>query len=289
MLTSFVIMLREGFEAALVVAILVAWVRRSGRLELRGPLWWGVAAAGVVSAGAGVAVHLSVEQLTGPDRMRAFAAISLVAVAVLTWMVLWMRRHAQGLRGELQSGLERAAASTTRDRVAWAVAAAAFLAVVREGLEASLFLLAVSTGASGTAVLLGGMAGLALAGTLGWLVMLGGMRLPLRQFFRVTGVVLIVFAAGLLARAVMFLQASGDLGSAVMSLYDLTGVAWLTQGTEAGRFLAALLGWDPRPSLEQTVLWLAYLVPVLALFLRPLRPFATLRAVRSRERPRTPR
>ncbi|MGH8823274.1 MAG: FTR1 family iron permease [Jiangellaceae bacterium] len=287
-MTAFVIMLREGFEAALVVAILVAWVRRTGRPELRGPLWWGVATAVTVSAAVGVGIHLGVEHLAGPDRLRAFAAISVVAVAVLTWMVLWMRRHARDMRGDLQAGLERAV-TATRDRVAWAVAAAAFFAVVREGLEASLFLLAVSVGASGPAVLLGGLAGLALAGTLGWLVVIGGMHIPMRLFFRVTGVVLIVFAAGLVARAVMFLQASGDLGSALLSLYDLTGTAWLTQGTEIGRFLGALLGWDPRPSLEQAALWLLYLAPVLALFLRPMRSSGVRTAITSPEPPRTPR
>jgi len=150
----------------------------------------------------------------------------------------------------------------------------AFVAVVREGVEAALFLVAAATGVSGWGVVIGAVAGTALACVLAYLVYAGGRTLPLRTFFKVTGLVLIVFAAGLLSRGVMLLQSAGDLGSFNLNgVYDLRSIGWLTQSSEIGKFLAAMVGWDPRPSLEQVVLWLGYAIPVTVLFLR--RPRAT--------------
>ena len=266
MLTSFLIMLREGFEAALVIAILYAYLRRTGRGDLLPPMWVGVAAAVVVSIGAGVAIHLTVDGLTGDARMLAFAAISLFAVVVLTWMIFWMRSHASHLSKDLRE--EMGAVITRRDNVRVGVVIAAFVAVLREGLEASLFLVAVATGSSGTRVLIGGLLGLAIALVAGWLVVVGGRRMPMRQFFTATGVVLIVFAAGLLARAVMFLQTAGEAMVATGNAYDVTRYEWLTTSTEIGKFLSAMTGWDPRPSWLQVVAWVTYLVVVTALFLR---------------------
>jgi high-affinity iron transporter len=266
MLTAFFVMLREGFEAALIVAILYAYLRKVSRQDLMAALWQGVAAAVALSVAAGVAIHLGIDSLEGEARLRAFAAISVFAVGVLTWMIFWMRRHARAIKGELQGVLDEAI--TSSNRVRYAVVAAAFFAVLREGLEAALFMIATATTADGGAVLIGAVAGLALAGGLGWAVVLGGRRMPMRQFFQVTGVVLILFAGGLLARTVMFLQTSGDLGILWNNVYDLTSVKWLTVETEVGRFLGAMVGWDPRPSIEQVVAYLAYVGVVTWLFLR---------------------
>ena len=146
----------------------------------------------------------------------------------------------------------------------------ALLAVLREGIEAALFLIAAATEDSGWSVLIGGLIGLALASVVAWVVYCGGRSLPMKAFFTVTGVILIVFAAGLASRTVLFLQGAGDLGSMSLNgVYDLRQYEWLTQSTEVGKFLAAMFGWDPRPSIEQVVVYLAYLVPVLTLFLRP--------------------
>ena len=270
MLTALLIMLREGFEAALVVAIVYAYIRRIGRRDLVGPMWQGMAAAAALSIGAGIGVHLTVEQLSGEPRLLASAAVSLLAVAVLTWMIFWMRRQAHLLRGELQHGLDQAVAA--RGDVRLAVATVAFLAVAREGLEAALFLTAAATTEDGWAVLAGGLVGLAAASALGALVVLGGRRLPMRQFFTVTGLILIVFAAGLVSRTILWLQAAGELGTVWNNVYDLTAYRWLTVGTESGRFLGAMLGWDPRPSIEQVAAYMAFLVTVTWLFLESPRP-----------------
>lgn len=270
MLTALFVMLREGFEAVLVVAILYAYLRRTGRTDLMRALWTGVGVALAVSVAAGLAIDRTVDSLEGAPRLRAFAAISAFAVVVLTWMVFWMRTHARAIKGELHGSIDRAVSSAGHIR--WAVTFAAFVAVARETLEAALFLIAAATTADGVDVLLGGVIGLVIAGALGWLVVLGGRRLPMRAFFRVTGVMLIFFAAGLLSRTVLFLQASGDLATVWGAVYDLTAHPLLTVDTEIGKFLGAMLGWDPRPSIEQVVAYLGYAVTATVLFLREPRP-----------------
>jgi high-affinity iron transporter len=275
MLTALLIMLREGFEAALVVAIVYAYIRRIDRHDLAWPMWWGVAAAAALSLAVGIVIHLTVENLGGRPRLLAFAAVSLFAVCVLTWMVFWMRRQARHIRGDLQRSIDQA---ISHGNVRFAVMAVAFLAVAREGLEAALFLIAAATAENGADVLIGGLVGLAIAAAAGWLVVLGGRRLPMRQFFTVTGLVLIVFAAGLLSRTVLYLQSAGVLGISLDNVYDLTRHSWLTVDTEVGRFLGAMLGWDPRPSIEQVIAYVAFLVTVSWLFLRPARPAPAARA-----------
>ncbi|HEY8454056.1 MAG TPA: FTR1 family protein [Actinopolymorphaceae bacterium] len=266
MLTAFLIMLREGFEAALVVAIIFAYIRKIERSDLLRPMWYGVGGAAAVALAVGVTIHLTVQGLEGDARLRAFAVISFAAVVVLTWMIFWMRRHARAIKGELQHSIDVA---VSRGRgIWWAVVLAAFFAVVREGLEAALFLIATATTDTGARVLVGGLLGLAIASVAGYLVVIGGKRMPMALFFKVTGVMLIVFAAGLLSRTVMFLQTTGDLGIIWNNVYDVRQYAWLTVDTEIGKFLGAMLGWDPRPSIEQIVAHLGYAVTVAYLFLR---------------------
>jgi high-affinity iron transporter len=266
MLASLLIMLREGFEAALVIAILYVYLTRTGRRDLLGPMWAGVGSAFAIAGALGLALHLWIGDLSGDARWRAFAAVMLLAVVVLTWMIFWMRRHAASIRGELQDSMARAVAG--RGNVTVAVVAAAFLAVLREGFEAAVFLLALATDDGDGGLLLGALLGLTVATVLAYLVVVGGRRLPMRQFFTVTGLMLIVFAAGLLSRAVGLLQTADDLPLTWDAVYDLTAYSLLTQDTETGRFLIAIAGWDPRPSIEQVLLWLGYVAVVGTLFLR---------------------
>jgi high-affinity iron transporter len=260
------IMLREGFEAALVVAIVFAYLRRIGRLDLARAVWQGVALATAAAFAVGIAVRITVGSLEGDARLRAFAAISALATVVLTWMVFWMRRQSRLIRGDLEHKVDAAIRSDNTRR---AIVAVALVAVLREGIEAALFLIAAGTDASGGAIVSGALAGLVLASLLAYVVYWGGRSMPMKAFFTVTGLVLIVFAAGLVAKTVLFLQTSGDLGSFNLNgVYDLTAYRWLTQQTEEGKFLAAMFGWDPRPSIEQVVAWTAFAAPVTWLFLR---------------------
>jgi high-affinity iron transporter len=267
---AFLIMLREGLEATLVVAIVFTYLRRIGRRDLAPDVWIGVAGGVAVAMLVGLGVHWTIGELEGGTRLVAFAVISAAAAAVLTWMIFWMRRQGGAVKGELEHRVDRALVSATAGR---GVVLVAFTAVLREGIEAALFLIAAAVGHSSRDVLAGGMIGLLAAALLGFLVYAGGRRLPLRPFFTSTGVLLILFAGGLCAKAVFFLQAAGDLGTANNAVYDLTGASWLTIDTESGRLLAGIFGWDPRPSLEQVVVWVLYVVPVLVLFLgRPRVP-----------------
>jgi len=280
MLPSLLIMVREGFEAALIVALVFAYLRRINRLDMARFTMLGVAAAVVTSIVVGVAVHVTIGGLEGTPRLLAFAGISLLAAGVLTWMVFWMRTQSRAIKGDLEDKVGRALAAQGAGR---AVAAVAFLAVLREGIEAALFLVAAATDVDAGSVVVGGLIGLGIALFLGFGVYAAGRKMPMRAFFRVTGVIVIVFAAGLLARTVMFLQAADSLGTINNAVYNLTMYPWLTQDTEVGKFLAAMLGWDPRPSFEQAAVWLAYIVPVTYLFLRKPRvrsaPVAPARVV----------
>lgn len=268
MAAAFLIMLREGFEASLIVAIVFAYLRKLERLDLALPVWLGVGAATVIAIATGAVVHLTVGDLRGTARLVTFAVISAIAVAVLTWMVFWMRKASMGIKSELHGRVDRALQA---DRVAIGVALVAFFAVLREGIEAAMFLIAAGTSTGGWEVLVGGLAGIALASGIGVAVYVGGRRLPMRTLFNVTGVIVILFAAGLAAKTVQFLQAAHIMGTMADNVYDVTRYPWLTIRTDVGRFLAALFGWDPRPSIEQVLAWALYVVPVLVLFLRPQR------------------
>src|SRR6266545_3414924 len=270
MATALLIMIREGFESALVVAIVFGYIRRLERRDLGPAVWGGVAVASAIAIAFGITIHLTTGSLEGDNRLRAFAAVSVVALAVLTWMIFWMRRQSRAIKGTLEHKVNDAVHSLHVKR---GVAAVAFFAVLREGIEAVLFLDAAATEEAGRGVLVGGLLGLAVASTLAFTVYLGGRKMPMQPFFMVTGVVLIVFAAGLAARSVLYLQSSGDIGSLNLNgIYDLTRYQWLTQESEVGKFLAAMFGWDPRPSLEQLVAWIGYGVPVTYLFLRRPKP-----------------
>ena len=268
---AFLITLREGFEAALIVAIVLAAVRRRDTGRLARWIWLGTGAALVLSIVAGWILHVTIDDLEGVARLRTFALICIAAAALLTWMIFWMRKHARSLKSELEGQVDAAIGQS-----AIALAGVAFLAVAREGLETALFLISTTTGDSDTNVLIGALLGLAIAVGLGVAVYHGSRVIPLRAFFQVTGVLIIMFAAGLLSRAVQFLQAAGDLETINNAAYNLTMFHWLTVDSEVGKFLAGIFGWDPRPSVEQVVVYLLYLVPALVAFFwgtsRPVRP-----------------
>lgn len=270
---SMLVLIREGFEASLIVGIVFGYLRKISRTDLDRPVWLGVALAAALATAFGVILHLTVGSFEGDTKLRAFAVISIAAAIVLTWMVFWMRRQSRAIKGELE---QRVDAAIDADNVKTAVLIVAFLAVLREGIETALFLIAAATSSTGWDVFIGGLIGLAIACALGYLVYSGSKVLPMKMFFSITGMIVIVFAAGLCAKSVMFLQATSTTALASLNgaVYNLTGVAWLTTDTQVGRFLAGLFGWDPRPSFEQVLVWVLYIVPVTYLFLRPDRPGA---------------
>ena len=270
---SMLVLIREGFEASLIVGIVFGYLRKIGRTDLDRPVWLGVGLAAGLATAFGVVLHLTVGSFEGDAKLRAFAAISIVAAVVLTWMVFWMRRQSRAIKGELEYRVDAAIDS---QNVATAVLLVAFFAVLREGIETALFLIAAATSSTGWDVFIGGLIGLAIACGLGFGVYSGSKVLPMKLFFNITGMIVIVFAAGLCAKSVMFLQATSTnaVASVNGAFYNVTGVHWLTIDTQVGRFLAGLFGWDPRPSFEQVLVWVLYIVPVTYLFLRPDRSSA---------------
>lgn len=268
MAEGFLIALREGVEAALIVAIVLAFVRRQAPERARA-VWLGTAAAIVVATVAGVVLRATLDGLEGTARLRTFAAICVLAAGLLTWMVFWMRAHARSLRGELEGRAGAALATGS----SLGLALVAFTAVAREGLETALFLLSTTAEVDGGQLAAGTVVGLVAAALVGVAIYKGSSRVDLRRFFLVTGALIMLFAAGLLDRAVQLAQASGDVGTANAAAYDLTRFSWLTIQTQTGRFLAGIFGWDPRPSIEQVGIYLAFLVPVaIAYFGASLRP-----------------
>jgi len=261
----------------LIVAIVLAFVQRSDHPEARRWVWFGTGSAALLAVVIGVVLHLTIDGLDGGARLRTFGVICIAAAALLTWMIFWMRTHARALKGDLEGKAARALA----DQSGLALAAVAFVAVAREGLETALFLISTTTSSGGGDVVIGTLLGLACASALGWVVYKGSHRFDMRRFFQITGVLIILFAAGLVARAVQFFQAAGDIGSYDLNgVYDLTRYRWLTQDSQVGRFLAGIFGWDPRPSIEQVVAYLGYLIPVVALFFRQPKVRAAPRASR---------
>lgn len=261
---SFLIALREGFEAVLVISILLGYAQRLGNRAAARWIWVGTGAALTVAAGAGLVLHAVVGGFTGTARIRTFAVTCLMAGALLTWMIFWMAANGRLLKAHLEA--RTASALNTGSVIA--LVALAFTAVVREGLETALFLLSTTASSDGGAVATGTLLGLAVASVLGVLIYKGAARIDVRRFFQITGALIILFAAGLAAKTVFLFQAAGDLGSLNDAVWDLTSIEPLTVGSQLGRFLAGIFGWDPRPSLEQAAAYVAYLVPVGLLYLR---------------------
>ncbi len=268
MLANYLIGLREGMEAALVVGILVAYLVRSGRRQLLPQVWAGVGGAIAVSVGFGAVLTLGPSRLTDRAEETVAGVLSILAVALVTWMVFWMARAARYLKAGLHARLDGALAAG-----GWGVLVVAFLAVAREGLETALFLWAAAgatgpTGATGSP-LLGASLGLATAVVLGWAVYRGAVSLDLGGFFRWTGLFLIAIAAGVLAYGVHELQEAGVLAWGTAAAFDVSGVISAT--TALGSLLKGLLDFTPTPTWGQVVAWVAYLVPTAVLYLRAVR------------------
>ncbi len=252
---AFLITLREGLEAALIVAIVMAYLRQLGRVEQFRWVAAGALAGVFVSLVAGAAVYVAVGELEGRAEELTEGIIALVAVAVLTWMIFWIRRQARSIGGELRGQVDQALAGGAVLGLAFIV----FVGVVREGLETALFLLAVifDSGAASTAI--GAFAGLALAIVLGYGLYRGGQQINVRLFFQVTGGLIIIVAAGLLSKGVHELQEAGAIGTFQEHVWNISGNPIFGHGTFFD-FLKGLIGWSAAPSVEQVVVWALYLI-----------------------------
>jgi high-affinity iron transporter len=266
---TFVIGLREGIEAALIVSILLAYLRKLERRDGTRLVWIGALGALALSALVGTAIFLAGASFEGRAEEIFAGTVTLAAVAVLTWMIFWMRRQSASIRAELQEKVDVALVTG-----GFALATIAFFAVLREGVETALFLYAaaagtaVETGAMG-GQLLGALLGILTAVVLGYLLYRGGIRLNLRAFFRVTGLALAVIAAGLLAYGLHELQGAGLIPALASVAFDLS--ATLPDDAGIGAILRGLVGYHATPSVLEVLAWATYLVAVGGTFLRPAR------------------
>ena len=276
-MANFLIGLREGLEAALVVGILVAYLVRSGRSDLLWRVWAGVALALAVSLGAGAALTWGPRGLSFKAQEAIGGTLSLVAVAFVTWMVFWMARTSRGLKAELEGRMERAVALGGASLVLVAV-----LAVGREGLETALFLWAAAR-ASGSSEqpVVGAVLGLLVATGLGVLVYRGAVRLNLARFFRWTGAALVVVAAGVLSYGIHDLQEAGIVPGLQTVAFDVS--RHVPPDSWYGTVLKGTVNFSPRTTVLEAVAWCAYLVPVAFLFWRTVRPAPLARRTRSVE------
>ena len=273
MLGNFLIGLREGLEASLVIGILVAYLVKTDRRALLPKIWTGVGIAVAISLAVGATLTFGPRGLSFEAQEAIGGFLSLVAVGFVTWMVFWMARTARSLRGDLEGKVDNAVAMGGTSLLI-----VALLAVGREGLETALFLWAAAKAAgSNTQPLLGAAIGLTVAVVLGVLIYRGSLRINLSKFFRVTGVLLIIVAAGVLAYGIHDLQEARLLPGLNTIAFDVSEE--IRPGSWFATLLKGTINFSPRTSVLEAIGWLLYLVPTLFLFLKSVsRSAAPVRA-----------
>ncbi len=269
MFANYLIGLREGLEAALVVSILVAYLVKSDRRQLLPRIWGGVVLAVAISLAFGAVLTFGPRGLTFEAQELIGGTLSIVAVGFVTWMVFWMARAARGLGAELRGQIDRAAEAGR-----WSLAVVAMLAVGREGLETALFLWAATNAATDSASatwepLAGAALGIATAVILGWLVYRGALTINLSVFFTWTGAFLIVVAAGVLSYGVHDLQEARILPGLNSLAFDLRGV--FTEDTWIGTLLKGTINFTPNTTWVQAVVWVVYVTVTMTVFFRVVR------------------
>ncbi|GAA4968727.1 iron uptake transporter permease EfeU [Kineococcus glutinatus] len=262
MVANLLIGLREGLEATIVVSILVAFLVKADRRDRLPALWAGVGAAVAIAVAVGAGLALAAKQLTFTAQELLGGALSIVAVGFVTWMVFWMKRAARSLAAELTDRMRSAV-----ELGGTAVAVTALLAVGREGLETSVFVTAAVRATGRTwEPLTGALLGLALAVLIGWLLYRQAVRIDLRRFFTWTGAALVVVAAGVLAYGVHDLQEARVLPGLGSLAFDVS--EQVPPSSWYGALLKGIFNFSPATTWLEAIAWAAYVVPVLALFLR---------------------
>jgi high-affinity iron transporter len=252
MIESFVIALREGIEAALIVGIILGYLKKVGAETLAKPVYYGVGLGVLASIGvAGFFLLLRVE-FEGKFEQLFEGITMLVAAVILTTMILWMRNNSKTYSEDLREKVETALTK----RQSYGLASLAFVSIWREGIETVLFLGSASFTSSGIQLLIGGGLGLGLAVLIGVAIVKYSVRLNLRTFFNVTGILLILFAAGLVGRSVLEFQEVGAIAPVVDHVYNIN---WLIDNqSTAGKLLTALFGYDASPSLAEIFGYVGY-------------------------------
>lgn len=274
MLIAFLIMLREGIEAALIVGIVAGFLKQSGHSRLMPKVWLGVALAALMCLGIGYGIHSATGEIPQKEQEFVVGVIGLVAVAMLTYMILWMKKAARSMKQQLQDSVQTAL--NRGNGQGWALVGMAFLAVAREGLESVFFLLAVFQQSPTWSMPVGAVLGLLAAVVIGALIYQGGMRLNLAKFFRWTGAFLIVVAAGLVAGSLRALHEAGVWNHLQEVVFDSS--KYLHEDSPLGVLLGGFFGYTDHPTQGEVLAWLLYLVPVMIWFLHGSKPAAVQRS-----------
>ncbi|MEA2558217.1 MAG: high-affinity iron transporter [Actinomycetota bacterium] len=266
---ALLITLREGIEAALIVSILLAYLRQLGRMDSARSILWGVLGAIAVSVAVAGVLFAVAAEFSGIGEQIFEGGTTLVAVCVLTWMIFWMRRQGGKVKGEIQHKVDDALAGG-----GVALGTVAFAVVVREGIETALFLFGATEatqGKSGTLPgVVGGLIGLSIAATLGFLLFKGSVKLNLRTFFKYTGSIILVVSAGLLAFSLSELQEAGVLPGFGAKAFELSRS--LPDASGVGSVLHALIGYQSNPTWLAVGAWFGYLIVFGFYFFRPHSP-----------------
>jgi high-affinity iron transporter len=276
LLVAFLIMFREGIEAALIVAIVAGYLKQTGRQNALPAVWVGVASAALLCTVLGIALEAGGAEF--PQRAQELfeGCVALLATGILVSMVFWMGKAARSIKSQLHNSIDAAMASG--DHRGLALAAMAFLTVGREGLESVFFLIATVQQDVGIGVPIGAVLGLLCAFAFGVGIYRGGVRLNLRQFFRFTGVFIIFVAAGLFSGAVHAFHEAGLWNGLQDTAFDLSGI--LPADGLIGTLLGGIFGYQDAPTVGEVIAYLALLVPSLFLFFMQGRRIATPRLAR---------
>jgi high-affinity iron transporter len=256
LLPGYLLSLREGIEAALIIGIVLGAVRKINRTGLASAIWFGALSAFIVSVLAAILLTRFGLELEGTAEPIFEGFTMLLAAGILTWMIFWMNQQSRSLKSELEAGVSKAAASTGKRALFWL----AFVAVVREGFELALFLTASAYSSGAQQTLLGSILGLGTAALLGWTLFASTVRLDLRRFFQVTGFLLILFAAGLISNSVHEFNEVNWIPAIFEHVWDVNAI--VNDTSNFGQLLKALFGYNGNPSLTQMVAYFAYLASV---------------------------
>ncbi len=265
MLAPFLIMLREGIEAALITGIVATYLRQTGRAGWMPAVWIGVFLAVAMSLFVGAALQLASAQFPQKAQELFEALVGFIAVGVLVSMVFWMRRAARSIKAELHASIDEALGEHSAG--AWGLIGIVFFAVAREGLESIFFLLAIFQQSAGATAPLGALAGILVATAIGFAIYFGGVRLNLKRFFRWTGVFILLVAAGILSSALGNLHEAGLWNALQARPFDLGAV--LPVSSLPGTILSGIFSYEEAPTLGQVLLYAGFLGITLVLFLRP--------------------
>ena len=273
MFPSLLLSLREGLEAALIIGIIIGALNKLHQEELKPVVWRGVAIAVVLSFVFGLGLNYLGMEFTGQLEEVFEGLAMLLAAAILTWMILWMMRHGS----EIQRDLEAKTAHATLNRSGSALFILAFLAVFREGIELALFLMAARIASDPISVLVGATFGLGGAIILGWMLFATTRRLNLRQFFQTTNVLLLFFAAGLVAYGVHELNEAGWVPAVIENVWNINHI--ISDKSEVGLILKALFGYNGNPSLTEVLAYLSYFIVLGTILIRNQRKLVKTKAV----------